>query len=128
MIAFLARYLMRRLPDTDIEAEVSRRFPPLAVEDPASMLSDEELDAEVLRRFPAPPPPRIGEMIDAIAEHPDFRGFLAWRRTSAEGDEDWGWLAVNMDKDDVLFQLERAAEQVIASVPGKRERQATEGG
>ncbi len=62
-------------------------------------------------------------MADALAAHPDFRGFLAWRRTSAEGDEDWGWLASQMDREDVLFQLERAAEQVISSVPSAKRQE-----
>src|SRR5690349_14815610 len=79
-----------------------------------AQISDEQLAAEVAARFSP------DQIVDGLEAHPAFRGFVAWRRKEEGGDEEWGWVASRMEREDVIFQLERAAEQVLASMPGRQ--------
>lgn len=59
----------------------------------------------------------VDAAVEMLAKREDFKGFLAWRRSEANGEETWGWAANGIGSREIVFQLERAAEQVLAAMP-----------
>lgn len=51
---------------------------------------------------------------------PDAKFFVAWLVESDRQEEAWSWASAGMSRDEVLTQLERAAEAAVVAVPEEK--------
>lgn len=71
---------------------------------PETLLADERLT--------------VVQLSEALAKHPDFTGFAAWRAKAGEAAEEWLWVSKGLDDKELLYQLEKAATSAVVRMRG----------
>lgn len=99
MLRWLARKLAGRLTSADLLGRLRR-------EDFLEAMKSENV--------------KTADLLAELAARLDFTGFVAWRHKTDGHDDDWQWFASGMSQQEIMYQLEHAAERIITAVEQER--------